>query len=48
VNFCRFWGMTPRQVEQLTVEEHGAMFDYAVREQRAQRRAARAARKGRG
>jgi len=47
IAFCRFWGMTPRQVEQLTVEEHSAMVDYAVREQRAQRRAARAARRGR-
>jgi len=33
--------MTPRQVEELTLEEYQAMVDYAVREQREQRRANR-------
>lgn len=40
--------MTPREVDELHPEEYRAMTDYAVREQRAERRAQRAAaRKGR-
>lgn len=45
--FCRFWHMTPRQVDELTADEYDAMARYAVREQRQQARAARAARRGR-
>lgn len=35
--------MTPRQVDELSPDEYRVMTDYAVREQRDQRRAARAA-----
>jgi len=35
--------MTPREVDQLTPVEYEAMLRYAVREQREQKRAARAA-----
>lgn len=37
--------MTPRQVDELRADEYAAMTLYAVREQRDQQRAARAARR---
>jgi len=40
VNFCRFWSMTPREVDELTPAEYDEMTRYAVREQAEQRRAA--------
>jgi hypothetical protein len=43
--FCRFWRMSPREVDALSPDEYAAMIAYAVREQRAQARAARAARR---
>ena len=39
VNFCRFWRMTPRQVDELHPDEYEAMVQAAIREQREQRRA---------
>ena len=39
--FCRFWRMTPRDVDQLTDQEYEAMVRYANRELKAQQRAAR-------
>ncbi len=43
VNFCRFWNMTPRQVDELTPAEYDEMTRHAVREQAEQRRAQRRA-----
>jgi hypothetical protein len=37
--------MTPREVDELRADEYAAMIDYAVNEQRQQRRAERAARR---
>lgn len=39
--------MTPRQVDELSPAEYEAMTAYAVRGQRDERRAARAAKRGR-
>jgi hypothetical protein len=47
VNFCRFYGWTPRQVDELTPDEYEAFQRAAVREQREQRKANRAAQRGR-
>jgi hypothetical protein len=38
LHFCRFWGMNPRQVDELRPEEYEAMIRYAAAEQREQRR----------
>jgi hypothetical protein len=45
VAFCRFWAMTPREVDELTPDEYEAMTRYALREQREQAKAARKARR---
>jgi hypothetical protein len=37
--------MTPRDVDELHPDEYQAMVDYAIREQREERRAARKARR---
>lgn len=47
MNFCRFWRMTPREVDELHPDEYEAMVRAAVREQRAERRAARKSSRGR-
>ena len=39
--FCRYWRMTPRDVDQLTDQEYAAMVRYANRELKAQQRAAK-------
>jgi hypothetical protein len=41
VNFCRFWQMTPREVDDLYPDEYDAMTRHAVAAQAADRRAAR-------
>lgn len=41
VRFCRFWSMTPRQVDELSDREYFAMVRFANREIRAANRAAR-------
>ena len=47
MSFCRFWQMTPRQVDELHPEEYRAMWDYAIKVTRDEARAARRARRGR-
>jgi hypothetical protein len=39
--FCRYWHMTPRDVEQLTTAEYRAFVRYAEADLRAQKRANR-------
>lgn len=46
LHFCRFWRMTPREVDELHPEEYEAMREYVIKVQRAERRAARKARRG--
>ena len=45
LHFCRYWRMTPRDVDALAADEYERMIEYAVAQQqeerRAQRRAAR-------
>jgi hypothetical protein len=38
--FCRYWRMTPRELDQLTDDEYEAMVRFANQEARARRRAA--------
>lgn len=48
IGFCRYWRLSPRQVDDLDPEEYRAMSDYAVRDLRARAREARKASRGRG
>jgi len=41
IAFCRYWGMTPREVDALTPAEYQEMTRYAVTQQAAERRAQR-------
>jgi hypothetical protein len=43
LHFCRFWGMNPRQVDELRPEEYEAMIRYAADVQREERRRQREA-----
>ena len=45
--FCRYWRMTPRQVDELSDVELAAFWKHLEDEIRAQERAARKARRGR-